>query len=109
MSISTERFILKVLLLAALVLWAFAGCSSAPPGTYSAGFMGAQVQYSTPGWSAPAKVVPSAAITTPALLVPADSPVANELTATVQGNGTTTSVPIVVAPVAKAVLAVPAK
>jgi hypothetical protein len=104
---STERLILKALLLAALVLWAFAGCASAPPGTYSAGFMGAQVQYSTPGWSAPVAVVPSSVITKATLLVPVNSPAASSLTA--QSADTGVSVPVVVAPVAKPVLAIPAK
>jgi hypothetical protein len=106
MTATTERFILKALLLAALVLWAFAGCASAPPGTYSAGFMGAQVQYSTPGWSAPVPVVQSTALTKPTLLVPADSPAANSMTAV---SATGVSVPVVIAPVKTETLAVPAK
>jgi hypothetical protein len=84
-------------------------CSSFPPSSVSAGFMGANVTVATPGWSAPVKVVPTAAIQSPALLVPLDSPIAKDDQATVRDGSITATVPIVSAPVAAPVLAVPAK
>jgi hypothetical protein len=89
----------------------FAGCSSFPPSSISAGFFGANVTVATPGWSAPVPVVESKVITKPTLLVPADSPVAKVAIATIQPTATlnATAVSVVVAPVAAPVLAVPAK
>jgi hypothetical protein len=103
----TERFCFKALLLAAIIMWMFAGCSSAPPGTYGANAFGVGVSYSTPGWSAPVAVVPTTAIQSPALLVPINSPIATNTTATVTDGKITATVPIVAAPVANPVLAVP--
>ena len=81
------------------------GCSSAPPGTYAVNAFGFGITYSTPGWSAPVKVVTLPTVTTPTLLVPPDSPAATSLTA--QAADTGVSVPVVVAPVKTETLAVP--
>jgi hypothetical protein len=106
MTASTERLILKALLFAALVLWAFAGCASAPPGSYGVNAFGFGVTYSTPGWSAVPPVVQSSIVTQPTLMVPANSPAASALVATSDSGP---AVPITIAPVAKPVLAVPVK
>ena len=84
-----------------------AGCQSAPPGSYGVNAFGFGVTYSTPGWSAPVKVVPTQSIQSPALLVPLDSPLANNESATVTDGKITSTVPVVAAPVAAPVLAVP--
>jgi hypothetical protein len=93
------------------VIVAVAGCASFPPLTVSGGFMGADVAVSTPGWSAPAvPVVATPAVAKPTLLVPADSPAANQSVAIVAPTATTPagSVPVVVTPsVAQPTLAVP--
>jgi hypothetical protein len=88
-------------------IWLWEGCSSAPPGSYGVNAFGVGVTYSTPGWSAPAKVVPTQSIQSPALLVPLDSALANNESATVTNGQITATVPIVAAPVAAPVLAVP--
>lgn len=92
--------------LAALVV----GCASFPPLSVGAGFMGANVSVSTPGWSAPVPVVASPAVTKLTLLVPSDSPAASQTVAIVAPTATTPagSVPVVVAPVAEPTLAIPA-
>jgi hypothetical protein len=92
---------MKTLVLMALLL---AGCQSAPPGSYGVNAFGFGVTYSTPGWSAPVPVVKSEIVTAPTLMVPANSPAASSQIATSQ---TGSAVPIVVAPVAAPVLAVP--
>lgn len=81
------------------------GCASSHPWTISAGFMGADISVSTPGWEAPVPVVQSPVITKPTLLVPSTSPAAGDLVASTP-NG---SVPVVVAPVATETLAIPVK
>ena len=83
------------------------GCSSAPPGTYGVNAFGLGVTYSTPGWSAPVSVVKSEVITKPTLLVPTDSAIADNDSATVTDGKVTSTVPIVAAPVVAPVLAVP--
>ena len=81
------------------------GCSAFPPLEVGAGFMGAEVHVSTPGWSAPVPVVESKIITTPTLLVPETSPAAEEDVASTP----TGKVPVVVASVKTETLAVPSK
>ncbi len=95
------------MLLAALIALALCSCSSAPPGSYGVNAFGFGVTYSTPGWTAPVPVVKSEAITKPTLLVPTDSPIADNDSATVTDGKVTSTVPIVAAPVEKPVLAVP--
>jgi hypothetical protein len=92
-----------------ICILSYPACSSFPPLTVGAGFAGATVQVSTPGWSAPVPVVASTVITKPTLLVPDTSPAATELTAQVEASSSiqATSVPVVVAPVAQPTLAVP--
>jgi hypothetical protein len=85
----------------------FAGCSSAPPGTYGVNAFGIGATYSTPGWSAAVPVVQSAALTTPTLLVPVTSPAATADIAVNQSTGK--AVPVIVAPVKTETLAVPIK
>jgi hypothetical protein len=92
---------LKALLLFLL----FPACSSFPPASVTAGFFGATIEVATPGWSAPVPTTPSAVITEPTLLVPANSVAADHATATVSATGRV--IPVVVAPVAAPVLAVP--
>lgn len=82
-------------------------CSSFPPMAVNAGFMGGTVGVSTPGWSKPVPVVANPSIQTPALLVPIGSPIANQDQATIHDKNITAFVPIVEAPVAAPVLAVP--
>jgi hypothetical protein len=95
-------------LLSLTAISAFLGsCSSFPPSSISAGFFGANVTVATPGWSAPVAVVPSPAIQSPALLVPLGSPIADNDQATIHDHNITAFVPIVEAPVAAPVLAVP--
>jgi cation transporter-like permease len=99
-------------LLHSSVISAFLGsCASFPPSSVSAGFFGANVTVATPGWSAPVPVVPYAVITKPTLLVPEQSPAANESTATVAPTANTPArtVAVVVAPVATETLAIPVK
>jgi hypothetical protein len=81
------------------------GCSSFPPLAVGYTFP-MTVSVSTPGWSAPVKVAPSAAVNQPALLVPPGSAPDASDTAQVAGKGT---VPVVAAPVNAPVLAVPVK
>ena len=69
--------------------------------------MGASVNIATPGWSKPVPVVPTAAIQSPTLLVPIGSPIAQNDSATVTDHNITAFVPIIEAPVAKPILAVP--
>jgi hypothetical protein len=105
-----------MLVLLLVVVYVVVGCSSFPPVSVSAGFMGAKVKVQTPGWSkAEVPVVQSQALTTPTLLVPMGSPVADELTAKVtsvagtgEAAGGSSVVPVVVAPVKTETLAVPA-
>jgi hypothetical protein len=97
------------LIAAALLSMALAGCSWFPPLTLSGGFMGATVSVSTPGWSAPVPVVAVSQITKPTLLVPKGSIASRDQTAVVAATAQTAkmSVPVVVAPVKSATLAVP--
>lgn len=80
-----------------------------PPVSVSAGFFGASVTVSEPGFTIPAKVVPTAAVATPTLMVPATDPVTSGSIPVTTESGQSTTVPVVVAPVAAPVLAVPAK
>jgi hypothetical protein len=103
---------MKLFLLAICTGFWFVGCASFPPLTVGAGFMGADVHVSTPGWSAPVPVVASPDIAKPTLLVPATSPAASQSTAIVAPTATTAagSVPVVVSPtIAQPTLAIPAR
>lgn len=100
---------MKLFALILIVLGSLNACSSFPPLAVNAGFMGATVGVSTPGWQKPVPVVPNPAIQSPALLVPIGSPIANNDQATVTDGKITATVPIVEAPVAAPVLAVPKK
>lgn len=96
-------------LLFALILCGCAG-QYIPPVTFSGGFFGATVSVSEPGFTVPAKVVPTAVVSTPTLLVPASEPVAaNTAVPVTTASGASTLVPVVVAPVSVPVLAVPVK
>jgi hypothetical protein len=89
---------------------ALTSCSSFPPGSLSAGFMGASVTVSTPGWTKPVPVVASPAVSAPVLMVPqgtigeAQSNLAQVTTNTATLAKT---VPIMEADVVTPVLAVP--
>jgi hypothetical protein len=107
-----------IMLLILLTIGAFAlaalmdGCapgSYVPPVSVSAGFFGASVTVAEPGYTVPAKVVSTAAVVTPTLMVPAGDPVAGGSVPVTTQTGATTVVPTVVAPVTAPVLAVPAK
>lgn len=91
-----------------LLVLLFCSCSSFPPLTVGAGFMGATVQVSTPGWSAPVPVKSSISIDKPVLLVP-ENTVDVPTQATVQGDGDrpTSTVPVLKASVTAPVLIVP--
>lgn len=95
-----------------VVLCFIAGCAGSyvPPVSVSGGFFGATVTVSEPGFTVPAKVTPTALVTTPTLLVPATEPVASNTSVPVTtASGASTIVPVVVAPVNAPVLAVPSK
>lgn len=79
-----------------------------PPVSVSAGFFGAQVTIAEPGYTVPAKVIPSAAVVQPTLLVPPSAPVTSGSLLVVTSAGETTNVPVVVSSVQVPVLAVPA-
>jgi hypothetical protein len=101
---------MKILFL--LFAFSFCGCAGQyiPPVTLSGGFFGATVSVSEPGFTVPAKVVPTAVVSTPTLLVPASEPVAaNTAVPVTTASGASTLVPVVVAPVSVPVLAVPVK
>jgi hypothetical protein len=85
------------------------GCAGAfvPPVSLTAGFFGATVTVSEPGFTVPAKVVPTAAVVTPTLLVPSTDPVTTGTIPITTTAGTAVNVPVTVAPVTQAVLAVP--
>jgi hypothetical protein len=94
---------MKILVLMALLL---TGCGT--PFSVSGGFFGANVTANFPnGITVPAKVVPTASIQSPALLVPLNSGLANTESVSVTDGNITSNVPIVPAPVAAPVLAVP--
>ena len=108
MNASTERFFLKALLLAALVLWAFAGCGT--PFSVSGGFFGLSAMVNFPeGIKVPAKVVRDPSVATAVLKVPANAPVTSGSVPVTTESGATTNVPVQVAPVLAPELAVPAK
>jgi hypothetical protein len=102
---------------ASLLIFSGAGyffCSCAgsyvPPVSISGGFFGATVTVSEPGFTVPAKVTPTALVSTPTLLVPATEPVAaNASVPVTTSSGESTTVPVVVAPVSSPILAIPSK
>jgi hypothetical protein len=85
------------------------GCAGQyyPPVSVSAGFFGATITVSEPGFTVPAKVVATAAVSSPTLMVPATDPVTSGSIPVVTESGVSTTVPVTVAPVTQAVLAVP--
>jgi len=86
------------------------GCAGSyvPPVSVSGGFFGATVTVSEPGFTVPAKVVPTTAVLQPTLMVPASEPIASSGSAPVTtAAGDTTNIPVVVAPVTSPILAVP--
>jgi hypothetical protein len=88
------------------------GCAGdyIPPMSVTAGFFGAQVTVAEPGFTVPAKVMPTTSVIQPTLLVPASEPIASNGSVPVTtAVGETTNVPVVVAPVSSPVLAIPAK
>jgi hypothetical protein len=99
-------------LTAGLIVYLCTGCTTpgayVPPVSISAGFFGAEVTVSEPGYTVPAKVVATASVGHPTLMVPAGDPVAASdsvpITTTI---GNTATVPVLVAPVTSPVLAVP--
>jgi hypothetical protein len=93
-----------------LIFLLLCNCASFPPLTVGAGFMGATVDISTPGWSAPVPVKPSAAVEKPVLMVPLNTVDAPK-TATINGTASKppSVVPVIKAPVTAPVLAVPVK
>lgn len=92
-----------------LLLLALAGCAGSyvPPVSVSAGFFGATVTVAEPGFTVPAKVVQTAAVIQPTLMVPASAPITSGSVPVVTQAGETTNVPVVAAPVSAPVLAVP--
>jgi hypothetical protein len=95
-------------LLFCILLCGCAPGSYVPPLSVSAGFFGAEVTVAEPGFTVPAKVVTSAAVSIPTLMVPATEPVAAIGSVPVTNTaGQTTTVPVVTAPVISPVLAVP--
>ena len=68
------------------------------------------VTVSEPGFTVPAKVVPTAGVVTPILMVPSSEPIASSVTVPViTAEGVTVTVPVAVAPVTAPILAVPPK
>lgn len=90
-----------------------AGCAGqyVPPVSVSGGFFGATVTVSEPGFTVPARVVPSTAVTTPTLMVPITAPVlSGAIVPVTTATGETASVPVVASPsVIQPILAIPAK
>ncbi len=90
-----------------------AGCSALPPGTYvppvtiTPSFFGAQVAIQMGGYTVPVKVVPTAAVVVPTLMVPPVSPITKGSLPVTNDVGQTATVPVTVAPVIEPVLAVP--
>jgi hypothetical protein len=94
--------------LALLLFLSLAGCGT--PFSVSGGFFGASVTANFPeGINVPAQVVADPDVTVPVLKVPANAPVTSGTVPVTTANGTTTTIPVVVAPVAAPILAVPAK
>jgi hypothetical protein len=87
----------------------FSGCAGAfvPPVSLTAGFFGATVTVAEPGFTIPAKVVPTSAVTNPTLLVPSTSSVTSGTAMITTETGANTMVPVSVAPVSQPVLVVP--
>ena len=93
-----------------LALLLVTGCAGyVPPISVSAGFFGATVTVSEPGFTVPAKVVPTAAVVVPTLMVPAAAPKTSGSVPVVNAQGATATVPVIIAPVTEPVLAVPSK
>ena len=88
-----------------------AGCATpgsySPPWSATVGFFGAQVTVAQPGYEVPAKVMTSADVTQPTLLVPANAPVTSGIVPVTTASGVSASVPVKVATVTQPVLAVP--
>ena len=78
-----------------------------PPMSISAGFFGANVTVAEPGFTIPAKVVPTSSVAAPTLLVPAGDPVTTGTIPVTAASGEKTNVKVQVAPVDVPVLAVP--
>ena len=92
------------LLLVAILL---SGCAGqyVPPLAVS---FGGLVTVSEPGFTVPAKVVQTAAVTQPTLMVPSTDPAASMKTIPVTtASGSNATVPVTVAPVTQPVLAIP--
>lgn len=88
------------------------GCAGqyVPPVSISGGFFGASVTVSEPGFTVPAKVVSTAAVKQPTLMVsPSDPLAASDSTTVTTSIGSSATVPVMVAPVSAPVVAVPSK
>jgi len=69
---------------------------------------GGLVTVSEPGFTIPAKVVPTSSVIAPTLMVPTSEPIASKGNVSVTNSiGQTATVPVLVAPVVAPVLAVP--
>lgn len=90
-----------------------AGCAGqyVPPVSVSAGFFGAQVTVSEPGFTVPAKVVQTASVIQPTLMVPITAPLmSGAIVPVTNAAGQQTIVPVVASPsVSQPILAVPTK
>jgi hypothetical protein len=110
-----SEIILSLILTAILVAicWFVTSCAGqyVPPVSVSAGFFGAQVTVSEPGFTVPAKVVQTPAVTTPTLMVPLNAPVmTGAIVPVTNSSGQQTSVPVIASPsVSQPILAVPSK
>jgi hypothetical protein len=101
---------LSVFTTCALIL--LCGCTTpgayVPPWYASASVGPAVVSVGQPGYTVPAKVVPTAGVTVPTVLVPVGHPLADNATVPVTtGEGNTVIVPVAIAPVLTPILAVP--
>src|SRR5260370_22125068 len=96
---------MKICLLA-LFLGACAG-QYVPPYSVTAGFFGASVTVSQPGFTVPAKVVQTASVVAPTLMVPANAPVTGGVVPITTSAGATEKVPVIVAPVSTPIFAIP--
>jgi hypothetical protein len=92
--------------LLSLALCALSACSSFPPLALGYTFP-MTVSVSTPGWSAPVAVAPSAAVNTPVLMVPVGAATAVQAVVAATKTTAATVVPVIEAPVTAPVLAVP--
>jgi hypothetical protein len=99
---------MKILFTATLLL--LSGCAGqfVPPVSVTAGFFGATVTVAEPGFTVPAKVVPTSAVVVPTLMVPPGASVTSGSIPVTTTTGASATVPVTVGPVTEAVLAVPA-